>query len=81
MTCFYKSLSEARFPFLAKTGSEKVILAGTRGYFAKNKVPGFFTFCFGLMKYFRLASIWEGLFTMLFRKWETLKHDSNYNVS
>ena len=51
MARFYNSLSETRFPFLAKTGSEKVTLAGPRGYFAKNKVPGFSTFDLGLMTY------------------------------
>ena len=57
MARFYNSLSETRFPFLAKTGSEKVILARTRGYFAKNKVPVLSTFARGLMKdqYFQLG--------------------------
>ena len=32
------------------------------------------------MTNFTLASIWEGLFPMLFRKWKSLKNDSNYNV-
>ena len=42
----------------------------------------FSTFGLGLTKYqhFRLGLHLGGLFEMLFRKWKTLKYDSNYNV-
>ena len=75
MERFYKCLCETRFPFLAKTGSEKVTLAGTRDYFAKNKVPGFSTFGFGLMKYqhFQLGVFLGGSFFEAFSKVENIE--------
>ena len=75
MARFYKSPSETRFPFLAKTGSEKVTLAGARGYFAKNKVPGFSTFALGLMKYehFQLGVFLGGSIYDAFPKVENVK--------
>ena len=75
MARFYKSLSETRFPFLAKTGSEKVTLAGARGYFAKNKVLGFSTFALGLMKYqhFQLGVFLGGSIYDAFSKVENIE--------
>ena len=59
-----------------------MILAGARGYFARIKVPGFSTFALGLMKYqhFHLGLHLGGSFSMLFRKWKSLKYDSNNKV-